>query len=142
MAAEKVYFSLGSNLGDRQRNLERALELMDAAFGCHYLRVSPFLETEAWGFEGEPFLNCAVVYALEDKPERVLRRCKRIERRMGRRGRPEYDAEGKRTYRSRIIDIDILLYGDRTVDTPELAIPHPRMGERAFVQDTLKFIKD
>ena len=75
MAAEKVYFSLGSNLGDRQRNLERALELMDAAFGCHYLRVSPFLETEAWGFEGEPFLNCAVVYALEDKPERVLRRC-------------------------------------------------------------------
>ena len=142
MAAEKVYFSLGSNLGDRQRNLERALELMDAAFGCHYLRVSPFLETEAWGFEGEPFLNCAVVYALEDKPERVLRRCKRIERRMGRRGRPEYDAEGKRIYRSRIIDIDILLYGDRTVDTPTLASPHPRMGERAFVQDTLKFIKD
>ena len=142
MAAEKVYFSLGSNLGDRQRNLERALELMDAAFGCHYLRVSPFLETEAWGFKGEPFLNCAVVYALEDKPERVLRRCKRIERRMGRRGRPEYDAEGKRIYRSRIIDIYILLYGDRTVYTPELAIPHPRMGERAFVQDTLKFIKD
>ena len=142
MAAEKVYFSLGSNLGDRQRNLERALELMDAAFGRHYLRVSPFLETEAWGFEGEPFLNCAVVYELEDEPERVLRRCKRIERRMGRRGRPEYDAEGKRIYRSRIIDIDILLYGDRNVDTPSLAIPHPRMGERAFVQDTLKFIKD
>ena len=142
MAAEKVYFSLGSNLGDRQRNLERALALMDAAFGRHYLRVSPFLETEAWGFEGEPFLNCAVVYELEDEPERVLRRCKRIERRMGRRGRPEYDAEGKRIYRSRIIDIDILLYGDRTVDTPSLAIPHPRMGERAFVQDTLKFIKD
>lgn len=142
MAAEKVYFSLGSNLGDRQRNLERALALMDAAFGCHYLRVSPFLETAAWGFEGEPFLNCAVVYELEDEPERVLRRCKRIERRMGRRGRPEYDAEGKRIYRSRIIDIDILLYGDRTVDTPSLAIPHPRMGERAFVQDTLKFIKD
>ena len=142
MAAEKVYFSLGSNLGDRQRHLERALELMDAAFGRHYLRVSPFLETEAWGFEGEPFLNCAVVYELEDEPERVLRRCKRIERRMGRRGRPEYDAEGKRIYRSRIIDIDILLYGDRNVDTPSLAIPHPRMGERAFVQDTLKFIKD
>ena len=142
MAFVSLYFSLGSNLGDRQRNLERALELMDAAFGRHYLRVSPFLETEAWGFEGEPFLNCAVVYELEDEPERVLRRCKRIERRMGRRGRPEYDAEGKRIYRSRIIDIDILLYGDRTVDTPSLAIPHPRMGERAFVQDTLKFIKD
>ena len=142
MAAEKVYFSLGSNLGDRKRNLERALELMDRAFGRHWERVSPFLETEAWGFEGEPFLNCAVLYELEDEPAHVLKLVKRIERRMGRRGRPDYDAEGKRIYRSRRIDIDILLYGERKVETPELVIPHPLMGERDFVQDTLKFIKD
>ena len=142
MAGERVYFSLGSNLGDRKRNLERALALMDRSFGRHWLRVSPFLETEAWGFEGEPFLNCAVLYELEDEPAHVLKLCKRIERRMGRRGRPEYDPEGNRIYRNRIIDIDILQYGDRTVNTPELVIPHPRMDERDFVKDTMKCIKE
>lgn len=142
MAEELVYFSLGSNLGDRRRNLERALRKMDKAFGCHWLRVSPFLETEAWGFDGKPFLNCAVVYALEDEPAQVLKRCKRIERKMGRRGSPEYDADGNRIYRNRRIDIDILLYGDRKVETPALVIPHPRMDQRDFVKETLKYIKD
>ncbi len=142
MAGEQVYFSLGSNLGDRKRNLERALRKMDKAFGCHWLRVSPFLETEAWGFDGAPFLNCAVLYELEEEPAQVLKKCKRIERRMGRRERLEYDAEGKRIYHNRRIDIDILLFGDRKVETPELVIPHPRMDERDFVKETMKFIKD
>lgn len=138
---EKVYFSLGSNLGDREANLREALRRMDESFDCHYQAISSFIQTEAWGFIGDNFINCAALYYLSEGPMEVLAKCKAIERDMGRIDYPEFDAEGKRIYHSRIIDIDILLFGDRVIDTEQLTIPHPRMEEREFVQLTLKEIR-
>ena len=137
MKAQDVYLSLGSNQGDRQARIEEALRRLDKALGRPYEALSSIIETPAWGFDGPPFLNCVVRYRTARRPETLLKICKRIERAMGRRGAPEYDADGRRIYRDRPIDIDILLYGDLSVDTPELTIPHPLMREREFVMRPL-----
>ena len=140
MKTVDVYFSLGSNQGDRRARIEEALRRLDAAVGRPYEALSSIVETPAWGFDGPDFLNCVVRYRTARRPETLLRICKRIERAMGRRERVEYDADGHRIYHDRPIDIDILLYGDERIDTPELQIPHPRMGERAFVMEPLREI--
>ena len=79
-------------------------------------------------------------YRTARRPETLLRICKRIERAMGRREAPEYDAQGRRIYHDRPIDIDILLYGDERIDTPELQIPHPLMRQRDFIMRPLEEI--
>ena len=135
-----VYFSLGTNQGDRQANIAEALRRLDAAIGRPYEALSSIIETKSWGFEGPDFLNCVVRYRTARRPQTLLQICKRIERAMGRRGAPEYDADGRRIYRDRPIDIDILLYGDAVVDTPDLKIPHPLMYQRPFVMGPLEEI--
>ena len=137
MKAQDVYLSLGSNQGDRQARIDEALRRLDKAVGRPYDALSSVIETPAWGFDGPPFLTCVVRYRTARRPETLLKICKRIERAMGRRGAPEYGADGRRIYRDRPIDIDILLYGDLSVDTPELTIPHPLMREREFVMRPL-----
>ena len=135
-----VYFSLGTNQGDRQANIVEALRRLDAAIGRPYEVLSSIIETKSWGFEGPDFLNCVVRYRTARRPQTLLQICKRIERAMGRRGAPEYDADGRRIYRDRPIDIDILLYGDERIDTPDLQIPHPLMHQRPFVMGPLEEI--
>ena len=135
-----VYFSLGTNLGDRQARIEEALRRLDAAIGRPYEALSSIIETPSWGFEGPDFLNCVVRYRTARQPHTLLRICKRIERAMGRRDAPEYDAEGRRIYHDRPIDIDILLYGDERIDTPDLQVPHPLMQQRDFVMRPLREI--
>ena len=137
MKQRDVYLSLGSNLGDRRANIDEALRRLDKAVGRPYDALSSIIETPSWGFDGPDFLNCVVRYHTARRPETLLKICKRIERAMGRRGAPEYDTEGRRIYRDRPIDIDILLCGDERVDTPELQIPHPLMHEREFVMRPL-----
>ncbi len=145
----EVYFSLGTNLGDKEENLRTALRMMDEAFGCHYSRLSSFIGTEPWGFDCEDdFLNCAVVYEMEISPEEatekgleILSMCKDIERSMGRKGGPVYDERGERVYSSRPIDIDILLIGDNKIDCEELTVPHKLMWERDFVMVPLNEIR-
>ena len=145
-----LYLSLGSNQGDRAQNIENAVSLLNVELRTPYKSISSLLETEPWGFESdEKFLNAAVHYQLRLKkgynPEAeglmILEICKDIERRLGRTGEPEYDAEGKRIYHSRPIDIDILLLGDNNIDCPELTVPHRFMYERDFVMIPLKEIK-
>ena len=128
---------LGTNLGDRRANIDEALRRLDKAFYGRRLRISPIIETEACGFDGPPFLNAAVVYASARKPQTILQICKQIERSMGRTDGPEYAPDGSRVYHDRIIDIDILLYGDLRLNTPTLVIPHPQVGTRAFVGEML-----
>ena len=144
-----VFFSLGSNEGDRRLNLETAVRMLSEELESSPEAVSEFLETEPWGFESEDrFLNAAVHYRLivprgtcsGDFGRRLLEACKKIERRLGRTGGPEYGADGKRIYRSRPIDIDILLVGDEKIDLPELKVPHPLMKEREFVMIPLREI--
>ena len=145
-----LYLSLGSNQGDRAQNIENAVSLLNVELRTPYKSISSLLETEPWGFESdEKFLNAAVHYQLRLKkgynPEAeglmILEICKDIERRLGRTGEPEYDAEGKKIYHSRPIDIDILLLGDNNIDCPELTVPHRLMYERDFVMIPLKEIK-
>ena len=135
-----VYLSLGTNLGDRQARIDEALRRLDAAIGRPYEALSSIIETAAWGFDGPDFLNCVVRYRTARRPETLLKICKRIERAMGRRDAPEYDAAGRRIYHDRPIDIDILLYGDERIDTPELQVPHPLMRQRDFIMGPLKEI--
>lgn len=144
-----LYLGLGSDSGDRKANLDKALDMLDMVLGVHYDAVSDYIETEPWGFESpDMFLNAAVRYVL-DVPRgtdvsrlahSILDKCKAIEREMGRTGSPEYDDSGHRIYRSRIIDIDILLFGDFRIDEDDLKIPHPLMQERDFVMIPLRQI--
>ena len=140
MKSVPVYFSLGTNQGDRRAQIDEALRRLDAAIGRPYEALSSIIETPSWGFVGPDFLNCVVRYRTARRPRTLLKICKKIERAMGRTGGPEYDAEGRRIYHDRPIDIDILLYGDERVDEPDLQIPHPLMEQRDFVMRPLREI--
>ena len=138
-----VYLGLGTNEGDREMNLIRAMNLLDQAFGMHPERISRIVETPAWGFEGPDFLNLCVLYRLprEGTPQeqglRILSQVKEIERAMGREESALQDQEGRRIYMSRIIDIDILCMGAYRIDTEMLTVPHPLIGQRDFAKKPL-----
>ena len=134
---EKLYLALGSNLGDRERNITRALELLDIRLNGHALAISPMMETKAIGFDGKDFINCVALYDCGSDPFDVLDICKSIERQMGRTDEREYDAEGRRVYHDRIIDIDILMYGDRKIDSDRLVLPHPQVETRPYIKELL-----
>ena len=140
MAFVSIYFSLGSNLGNRESNIAEALRRMDEAFDGHFQALSRLIETKPMGFSGGKFLNAAVLYRIfrpeipiENAALEVLEKVKSIEREMGRTDSPEYDDNGARIYRSRIIDIDILFYGTERIECTGLVIPHKGILERPFV---------
>lgn len=135
-----LYLLLGTNLGDRRANISKALEALDKAFCGRRVQISPIIETEACGFDGPPFLNAVVVYRSARRPENILKICKSVERSMGRTDPPEYAPDGTRIYHDRIIDIDILIYGDLVVNTPALTIPHPQVQDRPFVKELLSLL--
>ena len=140
MKTRDLYLSLGSNLGDRKANLLKAVEMLDASLGKHK-RLSSIVETKSWGFEGEDFLNLAVMYETEMEGEQILRICKEVEKRIGRKEEGiKMDEQGRRVYADRLIDVDILLLGEEKICSESLAIPHPRMWERDFVIKPLKEI--
>lgn len=127
-----LYLSLGTNLGDRQQNLKSALELIGREVGT-VVSASDIIETDPWGFESpNPFLNMVVKVETDLKPLEVLDVTQEIERQLGRATK---SVNGE--YHDRLIDIDILLYDDLVMDTPELTIPHPLMYERKFVMEPL-----
>ena len=140
MAFVSVYLGLGSNQGNRLQNLMQAVSRLDEAFGCRYTALSRVIETKAWGFKGDKFLNACVLYRIfrkgspEEQGREILGICKDIEHAMGRTDAPAFDAEGKRVYRNRIIDIDILFYGNERIDLEDLKVPHPLIAERDFVK--------
>lgn len=140
MRQEDLVLLLGTNLGDREANIRKALEALDKAFGGRRVKTTDIIETEACGFDGPPFLNAVVVYRSARKPENILRICKQIERSMGRTDAPEYAPDGSRIYHNRIIDIDILFYGEHSVSTPQLTIPHPQVHSRPFVKQLLEML--
>lgn len=131
----KVYFSLGTNLGNREEMLNRAIMLINTKIGTVVCQSS-FYDTAPWGFHSDNrFLNAAVCCLTALSPHDVLRESQGIERLLG-RTRKSVGGE----YHDRPIDIDILLYDDITVDIPELKIPHPLMRERDFVMMPLREI--
>ena len=125
MAETTVYLSLGSNLGDREKNLRTAIAAL-ADSKVRVTRISSLYETEPVDLREQPwFLNCAVHAATEMPPLDLLHALRGIESLMGSK---KLVPKGPR-----LIDLDILLYGDETIDTPELQVPHPRMLQRRFV---------
>ncbi len=135
-----IYLVLGSNLGDREWNLEQAKALLAERLRVDML-CSQILETEALGFDGPPFLNQAVCFESDVTPEDLLDICQDIEEQLGRpRHKAEYDADGRRIFRNRTIDIDILRFNDREIRTERLVIPHPQLWERPYVQELLNDI--
>ncbi|HJX11995.1 MAG TPA: 2-amino-4-hydroxy-6-hydroxymethyldihydropteridine diphosphokinase [Dehalococcoidales bacterium] len=121
--AVTAYLGIGSNLGNRQENLERALGLL--AQRMRLGKISSIYDTEPLGDTSQPrFLNMAVQVFTHLAPEGLLALAKGIEAKMGRAGK---------TGQPRPIDIDILIYGDKVMETPALTVPHPRMTERSFV---------
>lgn len=129
MAAKRAYLGLGSNLGDRQENLRLAREKL-AAGDVTILRESLVYETAPMYVAGQPwFLNQVLEIETALFPRQLLHRCQAIERELG---RPPNTHNQPRK-----LDIDILLYGDTVMETPELQIPHPRIDERRFVLEPL-----
>ncbi|MEY8485862.1 2-amino-4-hydroxy-6-hydroxymethyldihydropteridine diphosphokinase [uncultured Parabacteroides sp.] len=129
-----AYLGLGTNIGNKRRNMITAAALLAERVG-DILALSGFYETEPWGFESENFfLNAAVKLKTSFSPLELLQITQQIEKELGR------TEKSNGAYHDRIIDIDILLYDDEVLRTPQLTLPHSLMHERKFVMDPLSEI--
>jgi len=132
-----AYLGLGSNLGDRRHVMSETIKRINELIG-DVLSRSAFYETEPWGFVSDnTFLNAAVCVRTALSPFQLLEATQDIEWEMGRTTKSEAGV-----YHDRVIDIDILLYDDLNISTPELTVPHPLMHEREFVMKPLGEILD
>ena len=140
----RVYLGLGSNLGDREEHIRKAVALIGEKVGL-VIRQSSLIETEPWGFESENrFLNGVILVETSLTPRQLLRATQKIERSLGRKRKStdsSLQSPDFSKYSDRPIDIDILLYDDLTIDEPDLKIPHPLMEQRDFVMIPLNEIK-
>lgn len=126
-----AYLALGTNIGNKRRNMITAAALLAERVG-DVLALSGFYETEPWGFQSEnTFLNAALQLDTSLSPLEFLKATQEIEIEMGR------TQKSNGAYHDRIIDIDILLYDNLVLQTPELTLPHPLMHERLFVMEPL-----
>jgi 2-amino-4-hydroxy-6-hydroxymethyldihydropteridine diphosphokinase len=129
VTATRVFVGLGSNLGDRELNLRRALERLEE---LGPVRASSFKETDPVGVTDQPkFVNAAAELATDLPPRELLERLLEIERELGR------DRATERRWGPRVIDLDILLFGEEAIDEPGLTVPHPRLADRRFVLEPL-----
>ena len=130
-----VYLSLGTNLGNRKRNIREAIEKIEEQIGV-VKRQSTLYETKPWGYSSpNDFINACVLVFTPMAPRQVLEAAQKIEREMGRTLK-SVDGE----YHDRVIDIDILMIDDLVIDEPDFHVPHPLMEERDFVMTPLKEI--
>lgn len=126
-----VYLGLGTNIGNKRKNMVTAAALLAERAG-DILSLSSFYETEPWGFESDnTFLNAALALETTYTPLALLHLTQQIEREMGR------TQKSNGAYHDRIIDIDILLYGNERINNEELVVPHPLMQQRLFVMQPL-----
>jgi deoxyguanosine kinase len=122
----QVVLSLGSNQGNRLKNIELCLELIHQEIGT-ILKVSRLYETPSWGFESEAFYNCALLLHTSKTPEQILKQILQVEKKLG---RIRNENAG---YQSRIIDIDLIAFDAEVIHFEHLQIPHPLMQNRKFV---------
>ena len=123
-AVADVYLGLGSNLGNRKENLRRAIALLGPDIEIES-KSSIYQTVPMYVKEQPDFLNMAVKTRTELSAASVFKKIKQVEKEMGRETRERYGA--------RVIDIDILFFGSRHIEEPDLIVPHPRLQERAFV---------
>ncbi len=122
----KVYLSLGSNLGNRHSHLQQCIFGLNEQIG-QVTATSAVYENAAVGFDGADFLNACVLLETELAPEEVLGRMLRLEKQMGRERQPSGG------YSSRTVDIDLIYFNEETITSDNLKVPHPKMQERNFV---------
>lgn len=127
MAKKALVLLLGGNVGDRLLYLKKAADLLSVEWGNPIL-MSSIYETAAWGFESEDFYNMALVFESDLEAMDCLKITQEIEKVLGRK---EKSKDGK--YSARVMDIDILFYGEDIFESEDLVIPHPRIEERRFV---------
>ena len=128
----RAYVGLGSNLGEREATLWKALEGLGATEGIEVVAVSSFRETDPVGVVDQPrFVNGAAALETSLRPRELLERLLDVERSLGR------DRAVEERWGPRTLDLDLLLYGGETIDEPGLEVPHPRLAERAFVLEPL-----
>ena len=142
----QVYLGLGSNLGDKEENLRKAITLINEQIGT-VVRQSAFFYSEPWGYESEnQFVNAAILVETTLTPHQLLKATQRIERQLGKTTahateRPsDINHQPSALYHDRPIDIDILIFDDLHIDEPQLKIPHPLMQMRDFVMIPLREI--
>lgn len=134
VACVLAYVGLGANLGSREVTIRRAIDLLGQVEGIELVAVSRLRETVPWGPVEQPaFLNGAAALETELEPETLLEAFLEIERQLGRR-RDETTTE---RWGPRVIDLDLLLYGELVVDRPGLVVPHPLLHERRFALEPL-----
>jgi 2-amino-4-hydroxy-6-hydroxymethyldihydropteridine diphosphokinase len=126
----KAYLGIGSNLGPRQENIRRAIEKLNRLNGIFITKISSLIETKPQGPPQAAFLNGALEVETALPAEALLKKLKEIEFQMGRR--PNGIKWGPR-----VVDIDILLFNDRIIDSQDLKVPHPLMHSRLFVLEPL-----
>ena len=131
---KKAFLSLGTNIGDKKKNLARATRYINVSIG-HIIDLSGIYESEPWGFEADNnFLNMVIEVISDLTPMEMMQKCLEIEAKLG---RIRDNSEG---YSSRIIDIDILFFQDAIFSEPALTIPHPHLHNRRFVLEPLSEI--
>jgi 2-amino-4-hydroxy-6-hydroxymethyldihydropteridine diphosphokinase len=130
---KNIYISIGSNKGDKFKNLQNAIDLIHQKLG-YVLSISRVYKTEALGFEGDEFLNACLIVETHLKPKIAMQVLLKIEKELGR------VREKSKGYESRIIDLDIIFYEDEVINTKLLTIPHPEMHKRRFVLQPLSDI--
>lgn len=136
---KEVVLSLGSNLGDRGQYLSNAIDLISSEVGF-ILQKSSVYETPSWGFNSNSFLNQVIVVNTSAKPFEILDIIQKIEKKLGRHTK-SITKNGVPQYHDRTIDIDILIYGNETIVSERLTIPHPKMKERDFIMKPLQELK-
>ena len=125
------YIALGSNLKSPERQLHQAIHALRQLPCTHVLAIAPFYRNKAFGRRAQPsYCNTVVKISTTLPPQMLLYQCQRIEKRQGRVRRVKWGA--------RTIDLDIILYGNRHINTPTLTIPHPAAVTRDFVQIPLQ----
>ena len=128
----RIYLGLGTNLGDKELNLRVAVQQIEERIG-KVISLSAFYATAPWGFQSDNnFLNAAAGVETSLSPFDILERTQRIEQEIGRLHK-SHDG----VYSDRLIDIDLLLYGDKILQDERLSLPHPLMDERKFVLEPL-----
>lgn len=129
MKYQNIFLLIGSNLGGRLSNLNRCVDLISTELGS-IIKPSSVYETAPWGKSDQPnYLNQAIQIETNFGPAELLGRCLTLEKQLGR--------ERKEKWGARVIDVDLIYFNDRIINSKDLVIPHPRMTERKFVLEPL-----
>jgi 2-amino-4-hydroxy-6-hydroxymethyldihydropteridine diphosphokinase len=134
-----IYIALGSNIEPRESYINLAIEEIGSFTSL--VKISSVIESKPVGFESDvDFLNAVIQISCELTPRELLLKLQEIEKKLGRDKKSTFDSRGKQIYSSRIIDLDILFYGNQVLISPRLTIPHPEIYNRDFVLFPLKEI--